>query len=530
MRHLPKLTYKGLTVILANNSRADKVQLLSAKGGQLFHSYLAPEFNSMQCEIRTRDHKEDFLPNTKCLLLLGKDAANQYLPETADNPFGAIRGYIYNYKGIPTVCSYFPQDCADRQDYETQFNKQTTNVISDDERETKEGETEIGQKSRHGKTSRENFKFWLRRDIARCKSILTFGSDYYVRPFEPNYIIYPNSSVVVQLLSETKNEYFYIDIETDSELNMLCFSFCFSNKPQHVYVVPIISYDYTLAYSNVPAILRCLAIAFKDNTTVAHNGAAFDFFVFAYKYKLPIGRSVYDTMIAHHRCYPEVEKSLGHCMSIWCPSEPYHKDEGGSGYMNSRQAEQLYAYCGKDVFGMILLHRAITEYAKKMPGLEDSINQAMASIRPYLICTLQGIKYSQEALAETLRENDELMMQYIRMTELLVGKETIAAIKGKGKSSMLNSNKQCVRYFHELLCYTVVATSPETGLPSLGKESIFKLRLKHANPVLDLVIKYREVQKESGMLGFVPWKTDDLETVTTEQKETNQQTELSIIS
>lgn len=530
MRHLPRFKYCGLTVVLSRPSRADKVNLLSAKGGGLFCDYLAPEFNTMQCDLRIKECQEDLLPGTKCILLLGPEAANLWLEETKNNPFGAIRGYIYKYKGIPTICSFSAQESYDRQDYETQFNKQTTNVISDDERETKEGETEIGQKSRHGKTSRENFKFWLKRDIARCKSILAVGSDYYARPFEPNYIIYPNSSVVVQLLTETKNEYFYIDIETDSELNMLCFSFAFSGRPQNIYVVPILSSDYTLAYSAVSDVLRSLAVAFRDNTTVAHNGAAFDFFVFAYKYKLPIGRSVYDTMIAHHRCYPEVEKSLGHCMSIWCPSEPYHKDEGGSGYMNSRQAEQLYAYCGKDVFGMVLLHRAITEHAKKMPGLEDSINQAMASIRPYLICTLQGIKYSQSALEETLRENDELMMQYIRMTELLVGKETIAAIKGKGKSSMLNSNKQCVRYFHELLNYTVVATSPETGQPSLGKESIFKLRLKHANPVLDLVIKYREVQKESGMLGFVPWKTDDLEIGTKQTIETNKQTELNIIS
>jgi len=517
MRHLPKFSYCGLTVILSNPSRADKVQLLSAKGGQLFHQYLAPEFNTMQCDVRTRDVKEPLLPNTKCILLLGKDATNQYLPETIDNPFGAIRGYIYKHENIPTICSYFPQDCADMKDYETQFNKQPDDVSDDDiDTETKEGETEIGQKSRHGKTARVNWKFWLRKDIDRCKRILTSGSSYYARPFEPNYIIYPNSSVVIEQLTSHKNEHFYIDIETDCELNMLCFAFAFSSKPNNIYSVPIISYDYTLAYSNVSDILRSLCIALRDNITVAHNGAAFDFFVFAYKYHIPVGRKSYDTMIAHHRCYPEVEKSLGHCMSIWVPSEPYHKDEGASSYMNSRQADMLYSYCGKDVFGMILLHRAIEKYARTRPGLTESIAQAMQSIRPYLICSLQGIRYSQEALTETLKENDKLMEQYIRMTEILVGPHNIEVIRGKGKSSMLNSNKQCVRYFHEMLGYPVVATSQETGQPSLGKESIFKLRLKNNNPVLDLVIKYRETQKESGMLSFLPWKEASVK-----QQETN---------
>ena len=58
-----------------------------------------------------------------------------------------------------------------------------------------------------------------------------------------------------------------------------------------------------------------------------------------------------------------------------------------------------------------------------------------------------------------------------------------------------------------MLGYPVVFKSKKTQLPSLGKKAMYKLRLKHDNPVIDFVLAYREVAKESGSLKFNPWKT-----------------------
>ena len=75
---------------------------------------------------------------------------------------------------------------------------------------------------------------------------------------------------------------------------------------------------------------------------------------------------------------------------------------------------------------------------------------------------------------------------------------------------MPGSNLQCVRYFHEMLGYPVVAKGKETKdgtkNPSLGKKAMYKLRLKHDNPVIDICLAYRELQRESGSLNFLPWE------------------------
>ncbi len=72
--------------------------------------------------------------------------------------------------------------------------------------------------------------------------------------------------------------------------------------------------------------LRALAVALRDNTVVIHN-ALFDLFVLAYRYGIPAPPNVYDTMLAHHRLFPEVEKSLGHCISLY--TDPTLSQERG---------------------------------------------------------------------------------------------------------------------------------------------------------------------------------------------------------
>jgi len=71
----------------------------------------------------------------------------------------------------------------------------------------------------------------------------------------------------------------------------------------------------------------------------------------------------------------------------------------------------------------------------------------------------------------------------------------------------LISNKKCVSYFHEMLNYPPVKMSVKTKRPSLDGSSLYKLKLKHNNPVIDILLNYRRVQKETGALLFTPWKS-----------------------
>jgi DNA polymerase I-like protein with 3'-5' exonuclease and polymerase domains len=215
-------------------------------------------------------------------------------------------------------------------------------------------------------------------------------------------------------------------------------------------------------------------------------------------------------MLAMHRCFPDLEKSLGHCVSMFT-YERFHKDEDSTAYITHGQMMDRLRYCGKDVRTMFLTHKGIEAYAKTIPGLQHSIDTANDSIVPYLVTSLRGIKYNPTDVQKMCSENDELMMQYVRCCKLLIGEkgmgDVLAIVKGKPKL-FPGSNPQCAAYFHELLGYSVVARSKKTGKPSLAKYAMFKLALKYENPVIQFVLAYRHVQKEFGTLKFTPWKDD----------------------
>lgn len=510
IRHKPRLTYCGLTIILSNRSRFDKVSLLSANGGCFFNEEcLGATTNIWQCDVRLKEDRSELLAGTKCVLLLGESSAQLWL-NNKENTLNEIRGSVYLINDIPHIASYFPQDAKDVKDYESTLNDNIDRDSIDDRLE--ENESNVGEKRRHGRTRRKNYSFWLKKDTEKalrlCKQ---YNGIVPKRLFEPEYIIYPPSQLVIEVLTNTKNERLFFDIETDENLAIQCFSFCFGiNQP--IYCVPVISHNYEWSYSELPRIFKALCISFRNNILVAHNGSNFDYFVLGYKYHIPIGKKVEDTMLMQHRCYPEVEKSLGHCTSLWT-WEPFHKDEGNTGYNNTEQVHKKLQYCGKDVFTMVLIHDALLKHAKRNPGLEESFAAVNESIRPYLIITFTGLEYEQQSIEDIWKENDRLMTVYLKVINLLIGDKTKKQLSQRFKSALPSSNPQCVEYFHNLLGYPVVGKGKPrkdgSRGPSLSKKNIYKLRLKFNNPVIDFIIAYRELAKESGSLKFTPWKTDE---------------------
>lgn len=498
----PKLQYRGLTIVMSNPSRFDKASLLSANGGSFFsNECLRPEINVMQCQVRVKEDRSPLLPNTKVVLLLGQDAFQLWTGNPKDNTLNEARGSVFRLPdGTPCIPSYLPQEAVDLKDYESQFNDNTEQV--DHTEEGSDGEE--SEKSRKAATRRPNWPFWLKADTKKAVRILQNGGEVPAPLYVPKYIIYPDIEQCITQLLEHKNKYLYIDIETDYERNITVLAFSFG-VGHPIFVVPFLTHTYARAYSNLAGFLRALAISFRDNIVVAHNGSNFDYVVFATKYKLAV-RRCYDSMLAWHRCFPEVEKSLGHVTSYFT-YEPFHKDESNFSYNTPEVCQQLWRYCGKDVYTMILIHKAIEDHAARTPGLAASIQQVNDSIPAYLTMSLQGIKYDEQIRAGIVLENDRLMMQYLRMIDILVGSQNLKAIRGKtSKSPMPGSNKQCCTYFHDMMGYPVVARSKKTKMPSLAKTAMYKLRLRQDNPVIDLCLRYRMVQHESGMLGFEPYK------------------------
>lgn len=513
LRHRPRLTYKGLTIVLSNPSRFDEKRLLAAGGGRLIDELIQPDFNREQCDIRVKEDLSSLLPDTKCVLLLGENATKIWLANH-QNTIGEIRGSIYEYDGrftgqrgikVPIIATFFPQDAVDRKNYELEFNAQedSTEFGTD----SQESEDDTGDsKRRHGVTARRNYRFWIDTDIRKCKRIIRDGIPK--RAFEPQHVIYPKAEELIRILTETKNQLLFLDLETYyPSCDIKCVGFSFGLGENPTYVFPWFDNNKQWGYSNLPSIVRALSVAFRDNTLIAHNGAHFDFLVFMWKYRIPIYR-VQDTMVMMHRCFSDVEKSLGHFISKFT-YEKFHKDMGDVGYFTREDMYKTMEYCAHDVSGMQLGYIGMMDYAKTIPNLLSSFDRANSAIRPYLITSIQGIRIKQEERAKILQHNDKMMMQINRMIEILVGRDNLEKIRGKGKSTISTSNKQCVTYFHEMLGYEVIGKGKirkdGTQGASLGKANIYKLRLKHDNPVIDCIMAYRHLQKESSDLGFIPW-------------------------
>jgi hypothetical protein len=160
---------------------------------------------------------------------------------------------------------------------------------------------------------------------------------------------------------------------------------------------------------------------------------------------------------------------------------------------------------------MRLIKKEIDKYARKIPGLTESINQGMDTIYPYTLCSLSGIHFDNNRRNDIIVENDKLMTQYLRWLDIL---------KGSYKDRILpTSSISCVKYFHEYLNYDIVSrsrrisnkTGKQLNTPSLNEAAIYKLKLKYPqNIMLDICIAYRKKKKETGMLGFTDWDINRL--------------------
>jgi len=515
LHHPPKLSYRGLTIVLSNASRFDldakPPQLLSGNAGLWFNDEcLRPAMNRWMCDIMDVEHwiasKGSTREGTKVILCLGERA--QQVLMNVEAPLCAQRGSpVVRADGIVLLSSFSVQDTHDITNFEGKLNPL---LRGEDVPDEADDEDEGYGKSRHGRTARSNYRYWVMRDVKKAIRMCTAG---LIPHPQMDVNIYPSSEEVIEELEAHKGEDFYLDIETDSDLNISCFGFSFGDNGK-VFVVPLLRYTYEPAYSALGRIMLALCRAMHYNRTVAHNGAGFDFFVIPFKYGIPFGRELYDTMVAHHRCFPGVEKSLGHIISNFTDL-PFHKDEGIFEPQSQRQEEALWMYNAKDVYSMREAKRGMESYAQGIKGMMSSINQANASIGPYLTATMQGIAYRPDVVDTTVKTNNRTMNCILNLIETLVSRERLKEIRGKSQSSLPSSSSQCVKYFHGICGYPVQGygkTSAKTGKksPSLNEKNFLKLAIKLEekgikNPVVDLVLAYRGLAKESSMLAFNPW-------------------------
>jgi hypothetical protein len=482
--------HNGVAIILNRPSRMDKQfgKLFSGTAGDWFIRELHKVgLNLKECVVSLSE-KPNIPDTTKAIFLLGDESLRLYKQDVS---LGEQRGSPFLVGDIPVIASYSPQDSHDMKNYEATLNPGIYDV--EDE---KEDDTDTGKA--HGKTARSNYKFWLSKDIRKVARIARLGLNVP----SPRIEIFPSFEEIWYDLTTNKGKDFFVDIENDPEtLDLTVKSYCFldlddENTIPVIKTVPFRRWNYTTAYDEQYKILVALAIAMRDNRTVTHNGAQFDIFVITYKHKIPFGRRHFDTMVSHHRNFPEIEKSLGHCISLYTDL-PYHKNTSGTFTpFNTKQEYALWHYNALDVFSMVYVKRGILRHAKMIDSVK-SIEQANRSIPVYLTITFTGIRIDQEAINKKIEENDRRVNCLLKILEYLVGRPINP-----------RSNVDMPHYLFEKkdkggLGLKPVSYSQDTGKPKCDAKALIKIYVKYPNIVtLRLVLEIRRLQKECEALQF----------------------------
>lgn len=483
INHPPTLPYKGLTIVLEKPSRFDTRKLISGNAGDYFDAILAP-YTRYQCDIRLAIDDRPLLPDTKVILLLGQGALDKYRPAT---PLLTYRGSPLltptNKILLPTIT---PQDSFDRRNYEN-------SEIEDDEGEEKESEKD------YQKTARKNFRFWMHSDVKKAVRLCQRGCETY--PIINTFYASP-ASVIINHLKEIKQGFLTLDIETDVHQNLTCFSFMWSPslKLEDIkdnqlisYVIPFKRYNGEIFYDKISCcrLFVALSFAISRNTVVGHN-LQFDLFVLLYKYYICPPSLVYDTMVAHHRLHPEVEKSLGHCVSYYTDL-PYHKDEGVFDPKTCEAESNLWRYNAKDVITTFFIACNQQAHIEKA-GARDSVKQACATIRSLLAMQYEGCLCDTTKLCAIVDEADKKMEQYKRILKLLTKRDFNP-----------RSHQQVAFYLYKELRLPCPTKDPTK------EDNLLKLYAKFQIPSLRVILAARGEGKQASSLRKIRmWRTDRL--------------------
>ena len=465
----PTMDYSGLCIAMSRASRHDKDKLISGYCNIYFERCLLLAGTRRDaCWVQLMD--EDIPEGTKCILALGEAAARKFCEDNIHS-LNELRGNYYEYNGIPVVSTYTPQDVYDRWNMEG------------------EGDDPIGESEHvkeHSVAKRSNWKFWFREDIKKAGRLL--------RDKPKGWISIDHSSrvdtILSQLVREPIPQRLFIDIETTSNYNITTLTIGWENN--NILNIPFLDHTKKQFFSSRIYILlwKFLHRCFTGSTLVIAHNASFDLFILSWRLKLPVPENTYDTMIAHHRLHPEVEKSLGHCISLYL-NEPFHKDEGVFNPQSLNQWHQLNSYNKKDVDTLMELYDAQQLRLAKDDSTFKRINNSCSFLNPFIRQSLRGIHLDCKQLDKEVVMLKDLCQQLLRVAERLVGYDI-----------NLNSPQQLSEYLYTFREYTKPKSKTAT---STDKHSLLLVLQQSNDPLLKLLFRYRELSKELTALNFCRW-------------------------
>lgn len=383
---------------------------------------------------------------------------------SAQKHLDKIRGYVAEDSGVRTVHTYHPADACDH------------GPVGDDDDFEDDADDDFGASEKDGGVTRwSNYRQWFLLDCAKIAAPL--------HPKLPVTRIYPNEEVLVSWLRRPRT-FLYADIECDPESKTLWCIGLADDVDDTVISVPIYRWDRNALY-RLSTLMPELYYAMHRAIQVYHN-AAFDLSFLFMEYAFPISLVVNDTMCMHHRCYPELEKSLGHVGSLWV-NEQWHKDTGGTwAPANKSQYDTLLSYNARDIILMKGCHRAILKL-----GPAESIRKVNRNAENYLQMGLTGLKVDVLARIRKRKQLTERLTQYARILTMLIGHPVNCG-----------SAKQLARYLYIERCYDVISRT-DSGNPATDSKTLYRLLAKRENVALTVILKIKKDEKALSMLNAV---------------------------
>jgi hypothetical protein len=400
------------------------------------------------------------------VILCGNQAVAKWRGYSED--MDKLRGYLFTSRASNVVCTFDAIQCSEAFDGE--YAEQDDEIEADNDGKNL------------SRTSRANYRFWAMSDIA--KLLRGERRDTYAED-----IIW-NADLSGYLDSFKEGELLFIDIETWPNASVVqCLAISRETGP--VYSIPI--YDHIGALQQSPRFFASLARAFRKCIIVGHN-ISFDLGFLAMFHGIPWGPRFRDTMIQHHRIFPESEKSLGHVISYWI-NAPYHKDAAGTWYpRNHHQYQQLLRYNALDVLATRAVYLAQRRYIEARPNLLRSIDSANRSLEIYLRAGFTGFEFNENSRSLKLRQLETKIRGLTRVFQMLAGSPVL-----------VSSPEQLGEYFFSKLGLTS-SYQTDGGANSTAADAMYALAVKNPKVVsIRVLLELREVMKCRDVLKFSPY-------------------------
>lgn len=401
------------------------------------------------------------------LLLLGAESLKAVLQLDTLNKH---RGYVLRKTpaGPPIIATYAPIDAWS-------FKAQDEDDDDDDSADEKDV----------ANTKRQNYFFWMLADFNKLIRPL------HSEPRRMRTTIRPSAGDAAKWIDgRPPGSRIVLDIETRIQDHSLdCIGLGDAGDMTSV-VIPIYDWRNVTAYTGreTAAIWRALHRMFRrpDITIVGHN-LAFDLSVLAARYCLPLPCNIYDTMLAMHRQFPLVEKSLSHAISFYTDAGRNHKGDIAIN-TNKFNFDKLLLYNADDLSLTAAVMTGQLPYHAADPKLAHAVAEANKLQLVTLNMSLAGINIDLDQLAVHKRRLAGRNNFLTRCCAILSGIDDFNPA----------SPKQVAAYFYDKLRYEVPEFT-KTGARSAGTKTLYKLQVKQNNPLIPLIIETRETRKALSM-------------------------------